>query len=280
MTDIIPSVSLDRLFAQREAARKALEKIAEGVAEYQSIGSAILTGHEVSGYRFNDPIALRGSDYRHELTSPKWLDESMKSLDTALWGFLFDQSGLRTFLDAEGRTKWQEQLNKHDVPPLTPENIRATFRALHDSRGEMFGQAVCSVFRGLSWDYKTNKPQMFGKRLILTCVIDRFGHAASHTCDRFDDLIRALHVLDNKPEPDHRQGSRFMLSRGGFGAPPPTWESDYFNLRTYKNGNGHLTFKRPDLVDELNRILQKYNSDALPATDAPPPKPGSIQRTQ
>ncbi|ONZ24329.1 hypothetical protein A8F44_22135, partial [Burkholderia cenocepacia] len=34
-------------------------------------------------------------------------------------------------------------------------------------------------------------------------------------------------------------------------------------LRWFKNGNGHLTFKRADLVDRMNLILAKHYPNAL-----------------
>lgn len=37
----------------------------------------------------------------------------------------------------------------------------------------------------------------------------------------------------------------------------------YFHLRWFKNGNGHLTFSRPDLVEAMNRILAKHYPNAL-----------------
>jgi len=40
-------------------------------------------------------------------------------------------------------------------------------------------------------------------------------------------------------------------------------ENDYFHLRWFKNGNGHLTFKRADLVEQMNRILAKHYPNAL-----------------
>ena len=42
-------------------------------------------------------------------------------------------------------------------------------------------------------------------------------------------------------------------------------ENDYIHLTWFKNGNGHITFKRVDLVDHLNRIIAKHFPGALPA---------------
>jgi hypothetical protein len=46
---------------------------------------------------------------------------------------------------------------------------------------------------------------------------------------------------------------------------PGQVENDYLAIRTFKNGNGHVMFKRPDLVDAMNRIIAKHYPGALPA---------------
>lgn len=42
-------------------------------------------------------------------------------------------------------------------------------------------------------------------------------------------------------------------------------ENEYLQIRVYKNGNGHVTFKRPELVDRMNLIIAKHFPGALPA---------------
>jgi len=37
------------------------------------------------------------------------------------------------------------------------------------------------------------------------------------------------------------------------------------DIRTFKNGNGHATFTRPDLVERMNLIIAKHYPGALPA---------------
>lgn len=42
-------------------------------------------------------------------------------------------------------------------------------------------------------------------------------------------------------------------------------ETDYLLIRCFKNNNGHITFKRPDLVEKMNKIIAKHYPGALPA---------------
>lgn len=84
------------------------------------------------------------------------------------------------------------------------------------------------------------------------------------TTDQLDDLLRVFHVLDGQPEPDHRQGMYRTLN-DALHARATTWSGPYFSLRWFRKGSGHLTFTRPDLVEELNRILARRFPNALAA---------------
>jgi len=102
---------------------------------------------------------------------------SLKSVDAGAWSYLMHESGLRTFMDATARKEWDEKIYAQDVPPLTVENIEATFSTLHSARGDMFERGVLAVFRSLSWNYKTNEPFKFGKRIIVDDLFHSCGVA-------------------------------------------------------------------------------------------------------
>lgn len=51
------------------------------------------------------------------------------------------------------------------------ENILSTFEQLHLNKGEVFERGVINVFKGLSWDFKTNSPCKFGKKIIVTGLV-------------------------------------------------------------------------------------------------------------
>ena len=44
--------------------------------------------------------------------------------------------------------------------------------------------------------------------------------------------------------------------------------NEYVRVKTFKNGNGHVYLLRPDLVQELNKVLAKHYPNALPAEAA------------
>ena len=254
---LIPSISIDTFLAQRDSIHDRVRAAARSIAEAMDIATQ-MTGDTIYDLRIE---VRHGRDFVDEV------DHVCRAVDAALWSHLLDKSGLRTFLDATARERWADAFARKQVPELSRANIEATFSTLHQARGAMFERGVCEVFRKLSWDYKTNCPRAFGKRLVLTFLVDtpwEYARVSHRGADRIDDLLRVFSVLDGAVEPDHRQGAWHALNAARWPKETPVFAFPYFTLKGFKNGNGHLAFTRPDLVDEMNRILAKHNERVLP----------------
>ncbi|HBT6174703.1 TPA: DUF4942 domain-containing protein, partial [Klebsiella pneumoniae] len=121
--------------------------------------------------------------------------------------------------------------------PITLENVMSTFRHLNASKADTFTQGLIDIFKSLSWDYKTNNPCMFGKRIIIAPLLDvwrsswvRFS-SDGHT--KIDDLARPFYVLDGRNVPDYRvsDGAKLdaFFSENQFNG--KVFECDYFSVR-------------------------------------------------
>ena len=196
------------------------------------------------------------------------LETLRKIIDGGAWTHLLSESGMRSLMDSTARAKWDAAIIEGTFPALTLDNVRSTFESLHSTRADMFERGVLECFRRLSWDYKTNRPSGFGPRIIIRFLVTRTGgrhgylHVNYRTADELDDLVRVFHVLDGKSEPDHRQGCYSQLMKAIDAGVP--LENEYLTVSYFRNGNGHVHFKRLDLVDALNAILRKHHPDALP----------------
>lgn len=266
---LVKSVSIDNLLQQRDSMLQRIGAAIDLLKEAEKIAEAsgIADGERYRGFTF----ILQGPDrYRDSCLMDKDATEQVrKRLDANAWNHLMHESGIRTIMDAKAREDWQSRIDKLECPPLTAENIKATFGDLFASRGDIFERGVISSFKALSWDYKTNRPFRFGKRIIRQYLRNSvsgkgsgLGFPNSRACDELDDLIRVFHVLDRKPEPDHRQGVYALLSNAAV-RNEQNVETAYLHIRSFRNGNGHITFKRLDLVEKMNRILAKHFPGAL-----------------
>lgn len=216
--NLVPSVQMDTLLAQREQilafVRQALDLLvsADRLAVEAGFGSHWQgLAEQIEGTRYSRYCATDPDSTDHDANhAPELAELYAKDLDAGGWDYLLRASGLRSFMDSTAREQWGKTIHEKKAPPFTLDNITATFQTLHAARADMVERGVIEVFRGLSWHYKTNQPVRFGKRLIVSYV-------RSYQCrstDRLDDLMRALCLFDDQPEPNHRNGIGAQ-SRGG-----------------------------------------------------------------
>lgn len=261
---LVPSVSVDRLVAMRT---KALETAREGFALLVA-ADKLLTDTGVGSVWHEMTSAMEGHRYsRYQEASDtdpsgKLTEGYAKLVDRAAWEHLMKASGLWSFMDHKARTEWRDALGNHSFPEFVPNNIDATFAVIHAARFDMMERGIVELFRRLSWDYKSNLPCLFGRKVVVRGVVGTFGSPA-YGADSIEDLLRAMCKFDGKPEPDHRCGVRSAIYQS---RSDRTNEHDfsYFRLRWFGNGNGHVMFQNQPMVDKLNAIIAKHYPAALP----------------
>lgn len=262
-TDLVKSISVENMLRQRDA---VMERIAEAkrlideaddIAEKAGLG--VVSGH----------IADRYSHSGARFGQVDFVEQMRKRIDASGWQLLMNESGIRTLMDAEARKQWDTSVYDLKTPDLTLENVTSTFTVLRDGRAELFERGVIACFRGLSWDYKTNQPFKFGKRIVMRYLFQAqtgpyMQSVNHHAADKLDDLVRVFSVLDGKPEPDHRNGMHSHLWSAASKRPVERFlDLEYFEIKWFKNGNGHVTFKRLDLVEKINKIIAKAYPNAI-----------------
>lgn len=261
---LVKSISIENLLAQRDSIMDRVRKAIDILLE----ADAITTASGIGSREYRDfPYMLQGNDHyrRTDLLDDKATEQIRKRLDACAWQHLMNESGMRTLMDAKARQEWDDRIEKCETPVLTDQNIRATFGDMYSARAEIFDRGVIACFKSLSWCYKTNQPFRFGKRIVVEYMRnkvtggERLGYPNIHKCEQLDDLVRVLSVLEGKPEPDHRNGIYTLLHR----IEERDVDTTYLSIRSFKNGNGHITFKRLDLVEKMNKILTKHYPGAL-----------------
>ncbi len=94
-----------------------------------------------------------------------------RNLDRDLWQDLMKKSGMLSIMDAQARDQWYRNLESKDLPTISEESIYSTFEQLHRDKGEVFERGVISVFKSLSWLYKSNHPCKFRKKIIVNGLV-------------------------------------------------------------------------------------------------------------
>ena len=261
MTDLVPSMNPAELVAKRDRiaqhlidARECLRLAQE---ELQSLNPGVT--------RLKLPWIMREAlGVTGRLLHKNSVKRCQDVMDTQLWDYVLRETGIRTFMDAKARRDWADQISNLDTPELTTENIYSTIEGIRSSKKQMFTEGVVRVFQGLSWDYKSNQPVKFGKRIIMEGALDAgvWLYASHHAGSQMDDLERVLAIMSGNPEPDHRQG---WYRRVGemLKADKMECSSAYMRVKFYKKGTAHI-YIAPELLDTLNSLIADEYPNALP----------------
>ena len=264
-TDVICSTSIERIVTGRNAALSLTEILIHQLSDISTLTDSI------GGGKSNE-WGVR--QYRYDCWLMEKPETAMKAIthniDRGIWKDLMKKSGMLSLMDAQARDEWYKNLEGEDIPAVSEANILSTFEQLHQSKGEVFERGVINVFKGLSWNYKTNSPCKFGTKIIVTGLVkcDRWGFGLNWGWqrDRLADIERMLVLLDGKPVPDNRADvTRRLGDHIHENRHSNHYEDEMFVIKYFQKGTAHIVFKRPELVDKLNDIIARHYPGALAA---------------
>ena len=258
-TDVICSTSIERIVTGRNAALTRIESL---IRELDDI--SILT-RDIGGGTAQEWGMREG--HRYDCWFTEKPDKAMKTItrniDRRIWRDLMNKSGMLSLMDAQARDEWHKSLEKDDIPAISEENILSTFEQLNHDKQAVFERGVINVFKALSWDYKTNSPCRFGKKIIMDGLVsyNRWGFSFTHGYrrDQIVDLERMLTLLDGKLLPDNRADIACRLSDHiGQKRTAAVYEDELFRINYFQKGSAHIAFKRPELIERLNDIIARH----------------------
>ena len=259
-TDVICSTSIERIVTGRNAALGLTEILIHQLNDISALTDSI------GGGKANE-WGVR--QYRYDCWLMEKPETAMKAIsrniDRGIWKDLMKKSGMLSLMDAQARDEWYKNLEGEDIPAVSEANILSTFEQLHQSKGEVFERGVINVFKGLSWNYKTNSPCKFGTKIIVTGLVkcDRWGFGLNWGWqrDRLADIERMLVLLDGKPVPDNRADvTRRLGDHIHENRHSNHYEDEMFVIKYFQKGTAQIVFKRPELIDKLNNIIARHQS--------------------
>lgn len=193
----------------------------------------------------------------------KALPAIIRNIDRRIWSDLMLKSGMMALMDAQARDQWHKNQEEGDLPTISEANILSIFEQLHLNKMDVYERGIINVFKGLSWDYKTNSPCSFGKKIIINNLVayNRWGFSLNWGWrrDQLADLERMLFLLDGKHIPDNRGDISTRLMEHIRDNPAKyVYEDEFFSIRYYQKGTVHLTFKSLNLIERMNDIIAKH----------------------
>jgi hypothetical protein len=188
--------------------------------------------------------------------------EDLKRLKRAAWGALVERMELKRVLSMKRSQELDKQIldAKPELPELSEENVLSLFQDSLAHARESVTEKVREVYEflhprgGAASRLKTNEKWRLGKKAILYAV--ELYNGGFRVRYRYDDKVTALdavfHLLDGRGIVPTHHGPLFdaIEASGAEGE----GHTEYFRFRCCLNGNLHLEFRRPDLVDRLNAV--------------------------
>ncbi|EKN5070565.1 TPA: DUF4942 domain-containing protein [Yersinia enterocolitica] len=265
-TDVICSTSIERIITVRNTALVQIEAIIHQLEDISAITNSI-------GGGIAKDWAMR-QDFRCGCWLMEKAETGMKAiirnLDRSIWQGLMKKSGMLSLMDAQARDQWYRNLEGDNIPAISEESIYSTFEQLHRDKDNVFERGVINVFKSLSWDYKSNHPYKFGKKIIVNNLVSytQWGFTLNHSYrrDQLADLERMLFLLEGKAIPDNRGDvtTRLYEHMSANRQMTKVYEDDYFAIKYFMKGSAHLTFRKPELMDKMNDIIAKHYPSVLP----------------
>ena len=263
-SELINSTNIERIVTGRDAALVQIEQLIQQLSTISQLTA------DIGGGNAADWAMKQGHRYDCWLMEKpeKAMPAVTRNIDRSLWRELMLKSGMLSLMDAQARDQWHQNLEDGDLPAISQANILSTFEQLHQSKTEVFERGIINVFKGLSWDYKTNSPCFFGKKIIINNLVthNRWGFSLTWggRRDQLADLERMLYLLDGKAIPDNRGDISINLMNHIRDNPAKdVYDDAYFSIRYFQKGTAHLTFKRSELVEKMNDIIAKHYPNQL-----------------
>ena len=282
-TALMERATVDSIVAKRNiAVEKCRESYMAMVAANQSIQEAQdavqeAAPEEVSSYTFGS------RSYNEVLASPKIpsAEEFMKDvqhlIDVHVWSHIIRLTDMESLMDHKEKEAMRSSLQT-DPPEVTVDNVYATLKRFMLDADMIWKRGLANTFSGLDRRFRSHNGWRLGSRIILSYAFNRDTGGWNYRRSQEDQLMdaeRAFFILDGRTPPKSWHGIVQAVDasrRGQWGPRQSSVETEFFKVRTFKNGNCHLWFMREDLVEKANKVLADYYGEVLSDGDAHEPK--------
>lgn len=198
-------------------------------------------------------------------------DGAIAHLNATYWQQALLLTDVLEVMPAQRREEWNEQIRLMETPEFEEESVRATLVDMLNSRTRFFGERVDGVFRALSGEHVTNRPEGFGKRMILSGVFDQWGHTNYRMVNYVHDLRQIIAKFMGRPEPAYQLTDRALKAAREVPGEWMSLDGGELRVRAYLKGTAHFEV-HPEIAWRLNCILASLYPAAIPPAFRSKPK--------
>ena len=260
---------IDGLVGERQARKAEIEGLANLVLGegYSAAMGYFLEGNQHDLSRFGG----------HQVSRLFDVEGAVAALDADMWQRTLALTDVLDVMPADRRYEWNDEIRRHKAPAFEEATVRATLEQLLFQRAEFFAEKVDGVFRALSGQHVTNRPEGFSKKMIFGGLLDVLDFIDSRRCGYIHDLRTVLARFMGREEPlpgTTRKALDLVKRRLG------VWhdlDGGAIRLKLYKKGTCHVEV-HPELAYRLNAILASRYPAAIPAAFRKRPSAGASKK--
>lgn len=233
-----------------------------------------LHGDGLAGVMHYFLVGNRDSRDRWSGTAAKLFDRdgAMAALNAHHWRSIMEMTDVLDCMPAARREEWFNHIQELKTPDFEEETVRATLGELLALRGRFLAERVDGIFQALSRAHVTNRPEGFGKRMILTGVTNDWGAYARSKVGHINDLRAIIAKFMGRDEPGWDASNRLVeIARAHHRGEWIDVDGGALRIRCYLNGNAHLEVHE-DIAWKLNQILAVLHPAAIPSRFRTPPR--------
>lgn len=198
-------------------------------------------------------------------------DGAIAHLNAHYWQQALLLTDVLDVMPAERREEWNESIRQMNTPEFEEESVRATILDMLNSRTKFFGERVDGIFRALSGEHITNRPEGFSKRMILSGVYDPWGMTNYRMVNYVQDLRQVIAKFMGRPEPSYELTNKALKTARDYPGEWMTIDGGEMRVRAYLKGTAHFEI-HPDMAWRLNCILASLHPTAIPPEFRAKPK--------
>lgn len=276
---------LDGLLGQYKQLRADIEMMAD-----------LVNTHHASVHHFLNGNRGDRDGTRRSVAEIFKLEGAIGSLNAEFWSKALNMTDVYEYMPNKRREEWNEQIrnplgvkapriSQYDLrdgveqkewtvaplPDFEEEAVRPTIMALLNARHQFFSERVDGIFRALSGDHVTNRPEGFGKRMILARVYNEWGSTEYKTSGYIQDLRIVIAKFMGRDEPRWNATDSALLAARRRPGEWLTLDGGALRVRGYLKGTAHLEV-HPEMAWRLNCILAQLYPLAIPPQFRQKPK--------
>lgn len=261
-TDLAAITPLDTIFAEYRSKKDSIEKIAEFVSGNSAVMSYFFDGARVSR-NTGSYSASTFFEVKHAIAS----------LDAEYWARVMSMTDVLESMPASKRNEWNKQIREHETPEFLRDTVHSTMNDLLVKRQQFFAERVDGIFRALSAEHLTNRPEGFMKRMIINRMMTYYQTVDHDTANYIHDLRSVIGTFMGREIP-HSRSTDYAISHIYDSGDTGQWHSfdgGAWKIKLFKKGTAHIDI-HSSMAYRLNQVLASMYPTAIPAKFKTKPK--------